>query len=292
MNLVKKDQKLPKSELPFFDKNLSWKWMGATTLKIIAIIAMFIDHFGLILFPQYQILREIGRLSLPIFAFLIAIGMNFTRDRKKYFLRLFIYFLILQVPISIYSSIENTGFGPGFVNIFFNLAAGAGFIYLYRYKKVLALIFFIVMSLFLILNDIPELASPIDVDYGWYGFYLIIGFFFSFEIKNNWKNSYSFLFSKIAAVIIFTILTITWISVANLWLEVVNSSSSILSTASKRGIYSFASNIQIYSLWCIPFFVFFIAKKEKINSFIKYGFYLAYPISFALPFLIAIITNF
>ena len=53
-------------------------------LKIIAMLAMFIDHAGLLLFPRYMIFRMIGRLAFPIFAFMIAEGCFYTKNRARY----------------------------------------------------------------------------------------------------------------------------------------------------------------------------------------------------------------
>lgn len=57
-------------------------------LKVLAMIAMTCDHAGLQLFPELGILRIIGRLALPIYAYMIAEGCRYTRDRKKYLLRM------------------------------------------------------------------------------------------------------------------------------------------------------------------------------------------------------------
>ena len=57
-------------------------------LKILAMIAMTCDHVGLQLFPQWTFLRIIGRLALPIYAYMIAEGCRYTRDRRKYLLRM------------------------------------------------------------------------------------------------------------------------------------------------------------------------------------------------------------
>ena len=53
-------------------------------LKILALIAMTADHVGLQLLPQYNILRIIGRLACPIFAYMIAEGCTYTKNRKRY----------------------------------------------------------------------------------------------------------------------------------------------------------------------------------------------------------------
>ena len=53
-------------------------------LKLIAMLTMTIDHIGVILLPQYRILRIIGRLTMPIYAFMIAEGCHYThRDICK-----------------------------------------------------------------------------------------------------------------------------------------------------------------------------------------------------------------
>ena len=57
-------------------------------LKIIAMLTMTCDHVGLQLLPQWGFLRILGRLALPIYAWMIAEGCRHTRSRKKYLLRL------------------------------------------------------------------------------------------------------------------------------------------------------------------------------------------------------------
>ena len=57
-------------------------------LKIIAMITMTCDHVGMQIFPHLLWLRIIGRLAMPIYAYMIAEGCRHTRDRKKYLLRL------------------------------------------------------------------------------------------------------------------------------------------------------------------------------------------------------------
>lgn len=57
-------------------------------LKIIAMIAMTCDHVGVQIFPHLLWLRIIGRLAMPVYAYMIAEGCRHTRDRKKYLMRL------------------------------------------------------------------------------------------------------------------------------------------------------------------------------------------------------------
>ena len=57
-------------------------------LKLIAMLTMTIDHIGMQLFPRLLWLRIIGRLAMPIYAYMIAEGCRHTRDRKQYLSRL------------------------------------------------------------------------------------------------------------------------------------------------------------------------------------------------------------
>ena len=74
-------------------------------LKILAMLTMTIDHIGMLLLPQYRILRIIGRLSMPIYAFMIAEGCHYTHDRKAYFLRLFGLAILCQV---VYAAVDRS----------------------------------------------------------------------------------------------------------------------------------------------------------------------------------------
>ena len=64
------------------------KGFTGNQLKILAMIAMTCDHLGLMLFPKVVILRIIGRLALPIYAYMIAEGCRHTRSKGTYLLRL------------------------------------------------------------------------------------------------------------------------------------------------------------------------------------------------------------
>ncbi len=65
-------------------QKIKFSGLSNNALKIIAMVSMLIDHVGMEFFPQYKILRIIGRLAFPIFAYMIAEGCFYTRNRKKY----------------------------------------------------------------------------------------------------------------------------------------------------------------------------------------------------------------
>jgi hypothetical protein len=71
--------------------------LSSNQLKLIALIAMTLDHIGKQLLPQYPILQIIGRLAFPIFAYMIAEGCKYTRNRKRYFATIFIAGLLCQI---------------------------------------------------------------------------------------------------------------------------------------------------------------------------------------------------
>ncbi|MBQ8504501.1 MAG: hypothetical protein IJ491_09550 [Clostridia bacterium] len=90
--------------------------MTRNQLKIIACISMLIDHIGYILFPKITILRYIGRIAMPIFAFFIGEGCLYTKNKVKYFLRVFILGLLCQSVYIIESLITHSGSGT-YLNI-------------------------------------------------------------------------------------------------------------------------------------------------------------------------------
>lgn len=76
--------------------------MSAYVLKMIAILAMLIDHIAWAFVPigsvLGQVMHLIGRLTAPIMCFFIAEGYYHTSNLKKYALRLGIFALISHIP--------------------------------------------------------------------------------------------------------------------------------------------------------------------------------------------------
>lgn len=89
---------------------------------------MLIDHVGFYLFPQIEILRVIGRIAFPIFAFLIAEGCRYTRTRLRYFMTIFISGLVFFVVTYLFT-------GEIFYNVFLNFSIAILCIYLLEYLK-------------------------------------------------------------------------------------------------------------------------------------------------------------
>lgn len=63
--------------------------LNGNHLKLIAAFTMLLDHAGILLFPRVQLFRILGRLAYPIFAYMIAEGCRYTRNKLRYFLMVF-----------------------------------------------------------------------------------------------------------------------------------------------------------------------------------------------------------
>ena len=69
--------------------------LSSTTLRFIAMAFMLLDHMWATLVPGNNWMTYMGRMAMPIFAFLIAEGYAHTRSVKNYKKRLFIFGLII-----------------------------------------------------------------------------------------------------------------------------------------------------------------------------------------------------
>lgn len=113
------------------------KGVTGSTLKMIAIITMFIDHTAAIvlermlyvsefssvnLFWVYWLMRLIGRLGFPIFCFLLIEGLCHTRNVKKYAGRLFLFALVSEIPFDL--GFAGKAFYWQYQNVFFTLFIG------------------------------------------------------------------------------------------------------------------------------------------------------------------------
>lgn len=112
---------------------------SGSALKLIAVITMMVDHMALLwLHPVvskitllhflgrtltlYSLMRLIGRISFPIFCFLIVEGFLHTRDRRKYGTRLLFFALISEIPWDL--AAFNRWFYYPKQNVFFTLLLG------------------------------------------------------------------------------------------------------------------------------------------------------------------------
>jgi hypothetical protein len=105
------------------------KNFSSSTLKMIALIAMLLDHIGVvivyplcveecsrsgvvpmgnamperakILYYMYYLLRIIGRLAFPIFAYMIVEGFRHTHNIRNYIGRLIVFAIVSEIPFDL-----------------------------------------------------------------------------------------------------------------------------------------------------------------------------------------------
>ena len=131
-------------------QNIYKNGISGSTLKIIAIVTMVTDHIGAIILEQLliqrgilevsasqvnafleangamyytdMILRTIGRISFPIFCFLIVQGFLHTHNIKKYLIRILMFAFISEIPFDL--AFSNSFIDLQYQNIFFTLFFG------------------------------------------------------------------------------------------------------------------------------------------------------------------------
>lgn len=96
--------------------------LSSTTLRFIAMAFMLLDHMWATLVPGNNWMTYIGRMAMPIFAFLIAEGYAHTRSVKNYKKRLFIFGLISEIPFNL--MVSGSAFFIFHQNVMFTLLIG------------------------------------------------------------------------------------------------------------------------------------------------------------------------
>lgn len=135
-------------------------------LKIIALILMTTDHIGYYLFPEQMFLRYIGRISFPIFAFLMVETYKHSSNITKKMKNLFVVAVIIQILFWSFGVLDGKG------NIMFTLLGGLILIHLYNnYNKIF---FFLFLFAYITLNIF------FHIDYGVLGILIV----FAFSLKD------------------------------------------------------------------------------------------------------------
>lgn len=148
------------------------------TIKMIALSTMLIDHIGAILVPQMLILRIIGRISFPLYVFLLVEGFIHTKNVRKYAIRLFIFALISEIPFDLAFFRKVVSFERQ--NIFFMLFLGILMLALIRHFSFRP--FWQVLSV----AACVVAAFLFRVDYNGFGVLLVLAFWYFRE--KPWKR--------------------------------------------------------------------------------------------------------
>lgn len=116
--------------------------LSATKIKVIAIIAMTLDHIAYtFLSPDsatYFIARLIGRITAPLMCFFIAEGFRYTHEKKKYLLRM-ISFAVISQPfyfIFLYRSLPKNALELfRSMNVMYTFSLGLLTLFIVTHKK-------------------------------------------------------------------------------------------------------------------------------------------------------------
>ena len=145
--------------------------LSGSALKLIAMAAMVIDHVALIFFcnnPEhttiYELMRTIGRISYPVFAFLVVEGYLHTHDFGRYAKRLLYFAIVSEIPWQLINH-------DGSHNVLFTLLVGLFVLYMIEHWHTTN----INISLFAIITGV--LLIYIHTDYDWRGLLLILIFY-------------------------------------------------------------------------------------------------------------------
>ena len=236
------------------DSYVTDRRLSGNTLKIIAAITMLIDHIGVILLPNVPLLRVIGRLAFPIYAFMIAEGCAYTRNKLRYFLSVFLLGAACQIVYAIYDSDVYLGILITFSlsilviyamqfwkDVVFSSASG-----LVKKCAATALLIASIAGVYL-------LSDNVQMDYGFWGAMVPV----SASILRKPAAVSSEFWEKIDQHIVRV---------------VVMGVGLIL-------VPSFSGSVQMYSLLSLPLLLIYSGKRGKAN--LKYFFYIFYPLHLA-----------
>lgn len=228
------------------------KGLNNNQLKIIAMISMLIDHIGLMFFPKIKILRYIGRLAFPIFAYMIAEGCRYTRNRKKYLITIAGMALVFQVVYFVFMNSIYQGILVNFSLAISTIFAIESFI---KNKKIINRIF---MALILFGIGFVYFALPVLLrKYGFAIDYGILGLFIPLAVY--------FIPKKLWRLILISFLLV------------------FMALVSGQIKYWF-------SLLTIP--LFFLYNGTRGNKKLKYMFYIFYPLHLVILYAIAYLIIF
>lgn len=166
--------------------------LSGSSLKILAIASMFIDHVAAtilyynFLLPAapvardsslwnllilYEVMRTIGRIAFPIFCFLLVQGFLHTSSRSRYALRLLLFAFLSEIPFdwALGSGIPDWNYQNVFFTLFLGFLVLWGISRLEEKKNVFRLL---LCFLLFILGAV--LAALLKTDYSYWGILLII----------------------------------------------------------------------------------------------------------------------
>lgn len=233
--------------------------LTSNMLRILAMAFMICDHLWAKVVPGNDWLTYIGRMTFPIFAFMISEGFIHTKNLKKYIFRLLGFALVSEIPFNLFYG--GSWFFPYHQNVLFTLLFGLLAITLIdkakknRDKKTI-----IKTVLLLILLGAASFIG--FVDYGFFGFLTVIMFYLFRDFPFAW------LLQLISMVLMNVIL----FEGQQFPVEIFGKTYEIA-----------AQGFAVFSL--IPIWLYG-GRKGKSNKILQYGFYSFYPVHMLIIYLV------
>lgn len=160
--------------------------LGTFQLKLIAIVAMLMDHLAFAFLPagtvSYFVLRFFGRLTGPLMFFCAAQGYRHTRNLKRYLLRLFLFAAVSYVPFVLFSAQGNfSALNFGSFGVIHTIFLGVLGLHV-RHTVEKSALKVLLLALLLVLS--------LPGDWGGIGFVMILTFDFFYEDLPGQKVGY------------------------------------------------------------------------------------------------------
>lgn len=139
-----------------------------TLIKWAAMILLIVDHSTIALFNNDPIGRTIGRLAFPLFAYMIAVGLQYSTNTNKYLSRIIIFACISEIPFDMF--VANVPFYFGSQNVLFTFVIAMG---LYLLVKKFNFKVYLWLAAFVLGYALGEIFM---VDYGGVGVITVLVF--------------------------------------------------------------------------------------------------------------------
>lgn len=151
-------------------ETLNRQGLSANIIKLIAIMAMILDHAAWLFLPLQSVAGEcchiIGRIVFPVFAYFLVEGFHHTRNVKKYIIRLLVFALISHFAYAFcFGHPYLPDFSKGLVDttsVLWGLSLGLIALAVYRSEKLARLIKVLLLVLLTVLS-IPSDWSWVTV---------------------------------------------------------------------------------------------------------------------------------
>ena len=160
------------------------------SLHIMAMIFMLCDHLWGTIVPSNDWLTCIGRLTFPIYAFMIVEGYFHTKNLKKYVCRLLVFAILSEIPFNL--ALGSSAFYPFHQNVLWSFLISIGLIHLNEKAKKTQKIWIRIGTgiLTILLGTIIGIVTM--VDYYHAGILMVLVFYF-FRGRKWWNYIGQFL---------------------------------------------------------------------------------------------------